>query len=61
MKAACDRLPAIGDDLASQPWMFQFAQKDVSRTDLYRIGLAFVDASIGSYKNPLKKIILGHR
>ena len=57
MKAACDRLPATGDDLASQPTMCRL-ENDVSRTDLYRIGLAFVDAFIGSYKKPPKKIIL---
>ena len=55
MKAACDRLPATGDDLASQPTMCRL-ENDVSRTDLYRIGLAFVDTFIGSYKKPPKKI-----
>ena len=51
LKAACDRLPVTGDDLASQP-------TSVSRTDLYRIGLALLETFIKSYDKPPKKIIL---
>ena len=35
-KAACDRLPLSGADLASQPTMSRFENR-ISRTDLYRI------------------------
>lgn len=57
MKAACDRLPITGDDLASQPTMCRL-ENAVSRTDLYRIGLAFLEAFIASYDKPPKKIVL---
>jgi len=57
MKAACDRLPITGDDLASQPTISRL-ENDVSRTDLYRVGRAFVDAFINSYDKPPKKITL---
>jgi hypothetical protein len=57
LKAACDRLPMTGEDLASQPTMSRL-ENSVSRTDLYRIGQALVDAFIASYKKPPKKIIL---
>lgn len=57
MKAACDRLPISGDDLASQPTISRL-ENSVSRTDLYRIGLALVETFIDSYDKPPKKIIL---
>ena len=57
MKAACDRLPITGEDLASQPTISRL-ENDVSRTDLYRVGRAFVDAFINSYDKPPKKIVL---
>lgn len=57
MKAACDRLPITGADLASQPTISRL-ENDVSRTDLYRVGRAFVDAFINSYDKPPKKIVL---
>jgi DDE family transposase len=56
-KAACDRLPITGNDLASQPTMTRL-ENSVSRTDLYRIARVFVDAFLGSYKKPPKAIIL---
>lgn len=57
VKMACDRAPLSGDDLASQPTMSRL-ENSVSRTTLYRIAQGFVDAFIGSYKRPPKKIIL---
>lgn len=57
LKVACGRLPITGDDLASQPTISRL-ENSVSRTDLYRIGQALVDAFIASYKKPPKKIIL---
>ena len=57
LKAACDRLPLTGEDLASQPTMSRF-ENSISRTDLYRIGLALLETFIESYDKPPKKIIL---
>jgi len=57
LKAACERLPLTGDDLASQPTMSRL-ENSVRRTDLYRIGLALLEAFIESYDKPPKKIIL---
>ena len=54
IKIACDRL---NDSLASQPTMSRF-ENAFSRTQLYRIAQAFVDAFIGSYKKVPKGIIL---
>ncbi len=56
-KAACDRLPITGHDLASQPTLTRL-ENSVRRTDLYRIAQAFVDAFLASYKKPPKAIIL---
>jgi hypothetical protein len=56
-KAACDRLPVTGHDLASQPTLTRL-ENGVSRTDLYRIAQAFVDAFLASYKKPPEAIIL---
>ena len=57
LKAACDRLPLTGDDLASQPTMSRL-ENSVRRTDLYRIGLALLETFIESYDEAPKKIIL---
>ena len=57
LKAACDRLPLTGDDLASQPTMSRL-ENSVSRTDLYRMALASLETFIESYDEPPKKIIL---
>ena len=57
LKAACQRLPLTGDDLASQPTMSRL-ENSVSRTDLYRIALALLETFIESYDRPPKKIIL---
>jgi len=56
-KAACDRLPIAGEALASQPTLTRL-ENDASRTELYRIAQAFVDAFLASYKKPPKAIIL---
>ena len=57
MKISCDKLPTSDSALASQPTMTRF-ENTPSRTDLYRIGLAFVDAFINSYKEHQEGIIL---
>ena len=56
-KAACDRLPLTGADLASQPTMSRFENR-ITRGDLYRIAKAFADGFIASYKKPPKAILL---
>ncbi len=56
-KAACDRLPITGHDLASQPTLTRL-ENSVRRADLYRIAQAFIDAFLASYKKPPKGIIL---
>lgn len=56
-KAACGRLPLSGADLASQPTMSRF-ENQITRSDLYRIARAFVDAFIASYHKPPRAIIL---
>jgi len=57
MKISCDKLPYSDSALASQPTMSRF-ENTPSRTDLYRIGLVFIDAFIDSYKEPPEGIIL---
>jgi len=57
LKTACDRLPLSGADLASQPTMSRL-ENSVSRSDLYRIGMALLEGFIESYDEPPKKIIL---
>ena len=54
MKAACDRLPITGDDLASQPTISRL-ENQVSRTALYRVGRAFLDTFIDSYDKPRRR------
>ena len=56
-KAACGRLPLSGADLASQPTMSRF-ENQISRSCLYRIARAFLDAFIASYQKPPAAIIL---
>ena len=48
-KAACDRWPLSGEDLASQPTMTRL-ENGVSRSDLYRMAQALVDTFLASYK-----------
>ena len=54
-KAACDRLPLSGADLASQPTMSRFENR-ISRTDLYRIAKAFAEVFVASYEELLLDI-----
>jgi hypothetical protein len=56
-KAACDRLPLTGKDLASQPTMSRL-ENGVRRSALYRIAQAFVDGFILSYETAPDAIIL---
>ena len=56
-KAACDRLPITGKDLASQPTMSRL-ENGVRRSELYRIAQAFVDGFIASYEQAPEAIIL---
>ena len=56
-KAACDRLPVSGAALASQPTMSRLENR-INRRDLYRIGQAFADGFIASYKQPPEAILL---
>jgi hypothetical protein len=56
-KAAVDRLPLSGEDLASQPTMTRL-ENSVSRSDLYRMARALVDTFIASYEKPPKAILL---
>ena len=57
LKTACERLPLTGDDLASQPTMSRL-ENSVNRSDLYRIGLALLEAFIESYDKPPKKLTI---
>lgn len=57
IKIACAKLPLSEEDLGSQPTISRF-ENAPSRTDLYRLGEAFVDLFIDSYKSPPEGIIL---
>lgn len=57
LKIGCDRLPLSGVDLASQPTMSRL-ENSPSRTDLYRLALAFGELFVASYRKPPKEIIL---
>lgn len=56
-KSACERLPETGADLASQPTMTRL-ENSVSRTDMYRLAVGFVESFIASYRQKPKAIIL---
>ena len=56
-KAACDRLPVTGKDLASQPTMSRL-ENGVRRSELYRIARAFVDGFIASYETAPDAVLL---
>lgn len=56
LKAVCGRLPE-GSDLGSQPTMTRL-ENAPRRTELYRMGLAFVDNYTASYSTPPQGIIL---
>jgi hypothetical protein len=57
IKAACERPPISGDDLASQPTMTRL-ENSISRTDNYRLARALVDDFLDSYDRPPEAIIL---
>lgn len=57
LKAACERLPISGDDLASQPTMTRL-ENSVSRSDLYRMAQVFLDNFMDSYDRPPEAIVL---
>ncbi|MDH5386743.1 MAG: IS1380 family transposase [Candidatus Aminicenantes bacterium] len=57
IKIACEKPPDSTEELGSQPTMCRF-ENAPSRTDLYRLGEAFVDLFIDSYKRAPKGIIL---
>jgi len=57
IKIACEKLPLSDEELGSQPTMCRF-ENAPSRTDLYRLGEAFVDLFIDSYKKAPEGIIL---
>lgn len=56
LKAVCGRLPE-GSDLGSQPTMTRL-ENAPRRTELYRMGMAFVDNYTASYPTPPQGIIL---
>lgn len=57
LKITCGRKPLRGEELGSQPTMSRL-ENAVSRTALYRMGEAFVDNFMDSYRKAPKKIIL---
>ena len=57
LKAACDRLPITGEDLASQPTMSRL-ENVATRSDLYRMGKALLDGFIASYEEAPEAVIL---
>jgi len=56
-KMLAGRLPETGDPLASQPTVSRF-ENSLSRTDLYRLAVAFADVFIASYETPPPVIII---
>ncbi len=56
-KAACDRLPIVGEDLASQPTMSRL-ENAPRRSELYRLGKALVETFLASYARPPESIML---
>jgi len=57
IKAACNRLPLTGGNLASQSTMTRL-ENSVTRTQLYHMARALVDTFLCSYKKPPDAIIL---
>jgi hypothetical protein len=56
-KLLLDRLPETGPPLASQPTISRFENR-VSRTELYRLALVFLDQFVASYDRPPQLIVL---
>jgi len=57
LKISCDKNPISDSDLASQPTMSRF-ENSITRTGLYRIAQALLDAFIDSYDTPPRGIVL---
>src|SRR6266568_4320087 len=57
LKVACDRLPIVGKDLASQPTMSR-AENAPRRSELYRMGKALFDTFLASYDRAPKALLL---
>jgi hypothetical protein len=57
MKMACERAPISGEVLGSQPTMSRL-ENGVSRTTLYRMGVALVEHFLDSYRRAPRKIII---
>ena len=56
-KAACDRWPISGTDLASQPTMSRL-ENGIGRRELYRMAYALADGFIASYDQPPACVVL---
>src|SRR5512133_1351176 len=56
-KLLLDRLPETGAPLASQPTISRF-EKRVSRTELYRLALVFLEQFVASYDRPPQLLVL---
>jgi len=56
-KAACERLPIVGDDLASQPTMSRL-ENAPRRSALYRMAEALLETFLASYAQSPKALIL---
>jgi hypothetical protein len=57
LKAACERLPISGVDLASQPTLSRL-ENHVSRTQLMRMAYALGDAFIAAFPTPPRQLLL---
>jgi hypothetical protein len=57
LKAACERLPVSGVDLASQPTLSRLENR-VSRPQLMRLAYALGDAFIASFSTPPRELLL---
>ena len=57
LKAACERLPVSGPDLASQPTLSRLENK-VSRSQLMRMAYALGDAFIASFATPPDHLVV---
>src|SRR4029434_2734227 len=56
-KAACERLPIVGEDLASQPTMSRLDTAP-RRSELYRMAQALLETFVASYARPPKALLL---
>ena len=57
LKTVCDRLPASGDDLASQPTISRL-ENAIGRKDLLRIGLCIAERVISELPKDTHKVII---